>query len=290
MSKKLRRAHSRAWIAPCLKVCSIGAFGVLGGTPAWAQVTQSGTPPPEDPTIDVDDAWREGLARKSDWTAVVGFGLRAAPDYPGADQMKVSPAPFAAISWKERITLDIRGLTVYPVKTSNFRLGFSVGYAPGRNEDRNEHLAGLGNIDAAFRSHALADYRIGLLTLGVDVSKDVGGSDGVQILFSATIRIPVTPRITVLGGVNATWADSRYTNTFFGVTSAQSITSGLPTYNAGAGFTRVDADLGLAWTLSPRLSARARVGIGRFVGDATSSPIIEKVTQPFVGLSLARRF
>lgn len=291
MSQKLRfPARSRALIAPCLKACSVGALGLWSGAPAWAQVTQAGTPTSEDPTVDVDDAWREGRKSESDWHAVVGIGLRLAPEYEGADQLKLSPAPFAAISWKDRVTLDIRGLAVYPVKTDTFRLGFSVGYAPGRNEDRNDRLTGMGDIDAAVRSHALMDYRFGLLTLGVDVSKDFGGSDGVQVLSSATIRVPVAPRIALLAGANATWADSRYTSTFFGVTSAQSVTSGLPVYDAGAGFKRIDIDLGVAWSLSPKLSARARVGIGRFVGDAADSPIIEKPTQPFLGLSLARRF
>jgi hypothetical protein len=68
---------------PCLKACGVGALGVWGGVPAWAQVTQAGTPIAEDPTVDVDDAWREGRASGSEWNAVVGAGLRLAPDYEG---------------------------------------------------------------------------------------------------------------------------------------------------------------------------------------------------------------
>jgi len=284
-------ARARVFAVPGLRACGLGVLGFCGTAPAWAQVTQAGTPTTEDPTLDRYGSWHDGPNSGSDWNIVAGVGLRAAPEYEGADKLKLSPAPFAALAWKQGlVTLDLRGLAVYPVKTDNLRLGISVGYGPGRNEDRSDRLTGLGNIDGAVRTHALMDYRVGLLNFSVDASKDFGGSDGVEVLSSVSIRIPVAPRLSLLAGVSATWSDSRYTSAYFGVTSAQSIASGLPIYDAGAGFKRADADIGIAWAVSPRWSARAKVGVGRFVGDAADSPIIEKPTQPFIGLSLAHRF
>lgn len=283
-----RRAASLA--APALRVSCLSAV-LLWGAPAWAQVTQSGTPAAVDPTLSRDEDWRDGRRPSGDWNATIGFGLRLAPEYEGADHMRLSPAPFAAVSWKDLVSLDLaHGLAVYPVRSGNLRLGFSVGYGPGRDESRSDRLTGLGDIDAAVRTHALAVYRIGPIRLGVDASKDIGGSDGVQVQSSITVRVPVSSRVSLSAGTNLAWADGRYTSAFFGITPAQSALSGLSPYHAGAGFKRVDFDLGASWAISSRLVARTSVGVGRFLGDAADSPVVERPVQPFLGFSLARRF
>ncbi|WP_225773439.1 MipA/OmpV family protein [Inquilinus sp. Marseille-Q2685] len=233
----------------------------------------------------------EAVRPDGDWTFVLGAGARVGPSYEGSDKFSVTPGPFVAINWRDRVFLDMeRGIGVNIVRTDALRLGLSVGFAPGRDEDDEDHLRGLGDIDAAARGHLFGSYSFGMWQVGIDVAKDFGGSEGLQIRPGVSVKMPLSDTWTLSSGISATWADDDYMQTFFGVSPAQSRKSGLEHFDAGSGFKSVDFQIGLRWAFSENWFAMANVGVGVLLGDAADSPITESEVQPSVGLAVGYRF
>jgi outer membrane scaffolding protein for murein synthesis (MipA/OmpV family) len=226
-----------------------------------------------------------------DWTFVLGAGAQVAPSYEGSDKFSVTPGPFVSINWRDRVFLDMeRGIGVNVVRTDALRLGVSIGLAPGRDEDDEDHLKGLGDIDTAARGHIFGSYSFGMWQIGLDVAKDFGGSEGLQIRPDISVKVPLSESWTLTSGISATWADDDYMQSFFGVSPTQSRNSGLDRFDAGAGFKSVDFSLGLRWAFSESWFAMANVGVGVLLGDAADSPITESQVQPSVGLAVGYRF
>jgi outer membrane protein len=233
----------------------------------------------------------EAAGPDGDWTFVLGAGALVAPSYEGSDKFSVSPGPFVAINWRDRVFLDMeRGIGVNVVRTEALRLGLSVGFAPGRDEDDEDHLKGLGDIDAAARGHVFGSYSFGMWQIGLDVAKDFGGSEGLQIRPDVSVKVPLSESWTLSSGISATWADDDYMQTFFGVSPSQSRKSGLERFDAGSGFKSVDFQIGLRWAFSESWFAMANAGVGVLLGDGADSPITESQVQPSVGLAVGYRF
>ena len=233
----------------------------------------------------------EAASPGGDWTFVLGAGARVGPSYEGSDKFSVTPGPFVSINWRDRVFLDMqRGVGVNVVRTDALRLGMSVGLAPGRDEDDDDHLKGLGDIDTAARGHVFGSYSFGMWQIGLDVAKDFGGSEGLQIRPDISVKVPLSESWTLTSGISATWADDDTMQSFFGVSPSQSRNSGLDRFDARAGFKSVDFSVGLRWAFSESWFAMANVGVGVLLGDAADSPITESQVQPSVGLAVGYRF
>ncbi|NWH08325.1 MAG: MipA/OmpV family protein [Alphaproteobacteria bacterium] len=229
-------------------------------------------------------------AAVSDWKIVLGGGVALVPEYEGGDELEVSPFPLVSISWRDFIFLDGRGLGINVIHTKDFQVGAAIGYAPGREEDDAEILRGLGDIDPAARAQIFASYSLGFARLRASVSRDLGGSEGTQAELGLQSMIPVSDDLRLTGGVSATWADDAYMESYFGVTPTQSLNSGLPIYEAGAGFKRADVSVGLIWNMTETWFVRSEAKVGYLFGDAADSPITQNELQPSFMVGLGYRF
>lgn len=166
-----------------------------------------------------------------------------------------------------------------------------IGYRFDREEDDAARLNGLGDVDGGVVAGGYVAYRMGVLKPFLSYHHQVTGDDtgGIARLGVET-RLPMFDRfkVTATGGV--TWADDDYMQSYFGVTGAQSVASGLAVFDAEAGvkdvFLGMSADVPIAerWTL--KLSGRYT----HLLGDAADSPIVETESQWQGGLGLTYRF
>ena len=226
-----------------------------------------------------------------DWDITLGAGASVVPEYEGSDEFTVRPLPQVDIVWRDRVFLNMqRGLGVYALNGPSWRLGGSIGFDPGRDEDDSDHLTGLGDVDAAAQAQLFGAYRLGAFSLSLDLAQDLGGAEGLVIEPGVTFLHPLTETLTLAAGVSATWASDDHMAAYFGVTGPQARRSGYARYQAEAGFKRVDATLALNWRFTESWSARAFVGVGQLMGDAADSPITKDEVQPSAGLFLAYTF
>jgi len=270
-TQSFNRSRVRTLTASTLLAAALA----LVAAPAWA-----------DP--DGTDARSAG---DDEWDVTLGAGALIAPAYEGADEFEVYPIPLVSIIWNDRVFLDIEhGLGVYALNSDDLKLGASVGYGRGRDESDAARLRGMGDIDPAARAHVFAEASVGRVDLGLDVSRDLGGSEGLQIRPSASAGFKVSDSVWISPEVSATWSGEAYMSTFFGVSPLQALGSGLPAYQADAGFRRADLRLNVAWRINENWFANANVGAGYMLGDAEYSPLTMDQVQPQAGFFLARRF
>lgn len=214
-----------------------------------------------------------------------------APEYEGSDEFTVHPIPYFSISWKDRVFLNLeRGLGVYAYRDDRFRLGVSVGYAQGRDEDDSERLRGLGDIDAAVRGQLFARYSLGSVNLGLDFAQDFGGTDGFQVRPGLGLNYALTRKVRLSPEVSATWASDDYMESYFGISPAQASRSGLQRFDAAAGFKRADFKVSATWDITDSWFTTANVGLGYLMGDAADSPITDRRLQPSAGLFVGYKF
>ena len=140
---------------------------------------------------------------------------------------------------------------------SGFEFGPVAGYRFGRDEDDAARLDGLGDIDGGLVLGGFATYRTGPLAFSVSYHHQATGDDtGGLVRFGAEYVIRPSAGFKLTASLGANYATEDYMTSFFGVSAAQSVSSGLPAYSPDAGFKDVyvgataSIDLTDRWTLS----------------------------------------
>ncbi|EHS52714.1 MltA-interacting MipA family protein [Rhizobium sp. PDO1-076] len=214
------------------------------------------------------------------WGLIIGAGAMYEPEYEGSGDFKVSPVPAVIITYGDWLTIDPRGVSVTVLDQSGFSLAGKVGYEMGRDEDDSDRLRGLGDIDFAATVGAKAAYKWEALEIYAEVDQTIDGSESLIGTFGAEYSAPVTERFLVSAGVSATVANDKHMQSYFGVTAAQSATSGLSEYKAEAGLKRVDFTASATYMVTENWLVRGEAGVGVLLGDAADSPIVEEKVQP----------
>lgn len=241
-------------------------------------------------------------ADASDWDVTLGLAAGVAPEYLGGKDLEAEPDLVLDIVWKDRLFIGTMGDPasqftgevvsggIFFANTGSFQAGVALGYDAGRDEDDNRRLRGLGDIDDAALGRLFLSYTAGPAQLSTSVVRSFGGSDGTLVGVALSAMEPLSEQLLVYTSVSAAWADSKYMSSYFGVSSAQSLRSGLARFSAGPGIRNVDAMLGATLYVTEQWSVDATGGVGRLLGDAADSPITQRRYQPFGAISLNYSF
>ncbi|MGH8777906.1 MipA/OmpV family protein [Paraburkholderia sp.] len=174
----------------------------------------------------------------------------------------------------------------------------ALSYADGRGDenrfDRNgsDYLKGMGNIPGALLislqagAHVFGDSTVSV-TLDQPVTHTTRGVSG-HVDLTVPVLQTSTNQISVTGSLHA--GNGRYTQTFFGVTGAQSASSGFSAYSTKGGFDK--ATISTAWTyiVSPRWSVTTTGGLTRLIGSSSNSPIVQTKNNWFGITALTYRY
>jgi outer membrane scaffolding protein for murein synthesis (MipA/OmpV family) len=227
--------------------------------------------------------------RLADWKVTIGAGAIYMPEYEGSDKFDVNPFPIFSAEFGERVSVDITGVTVDLYEANGFRIGVKGGYEMGRKEDDSDYLRGLGDIDAGGVIGGIVSYEVGPFQAYAKLDKTIGGSDGLTGTVGAKASYKYE-RFIFSADVSGTWADDKHMESYFGITSAQSASSGLAQYDAGAGVKRVDVKASITYMMTENWLVSGAAGAGFLMGDAKDSPIVKDDVQPFAMLGVAYRF
>lgn len=245
-------------------------------------------------------------------TLSIGVGGAVLPRYEGSDDYKLSPA--GAIRGKlSGVSFITQGTALFVdlVPSSSgpgtkFNLGPMAHVTLNRSSlktTRDPQIVALGRIPIAVEVGGhVGVTRTGLITsdydslnIDVAVSHDVTGiHDSLIVSPSITYGTPLSRKAYVGAYVGADHVGSGYARTYFGVTPAQSLASGLATYTPKAGFKTANAGLfgnvSLTGDLFGGLSAFVIGNYSRLLGDFGRSPVVRDRNQWFGGLGLAYTF
>jgi len=231
----------------------------------------------------------------------LGGGVAAAARYSGSDELQA--APIIAIDYQMAngfYASTLRGLG-YGRDFGNLHLGAALGYR-GERTDKEEtsfggrrgsdRLKGMGVVKASGTGLLSAGYKIvdGLVVSGqaeMPLSHRENGRSGGLAVTGTLVN---TDREHVTISLGANFADSKYAQTYYGVTAEQSARSGFKRFNAKGGMYEGVMNLSWAHKLDDRWTVTSMVGYSALVRDAARSPIVLKSTSPTAAVYASYRY
>lgn len=227
----------------------------------------------------------------------VGGFVYVSPTYEGGRGYEVIGFPFIApAGLGDNSALQIKGVDDVRLRlfqSGSFEFGPLAGYRFGRDEDDAARLDGMGDVDGGLVLGGFATYRAGPFAASVSYHHQATGDDtGGLIRFGLEHAHRIAPRMKVTTSLGTNYALDDYMQAFFGVTPAQSASTGgfLPAYEASAGFKDVYAGITANIDLNDRWSLILMGRYARLIGDAADSPVIETENQFYGGLGLSYKF
>jgi len=271
------------------------AAALACSAPAFAQSSEIPLPDP----LDQSDSF------------TIGVGGALVPDYEGADDYRLIPAAavrgrVGGIAFFSRATylyVDLvkRGagnveLDAGPIagvrfnRTGKIKDDF-VDRLPER--DKAIELGGFVGVTA----HGLTNP-YDALSFRVDLVKDVSDAHGSTVI-SPTIEFatPLSRSFYVAASLSADWAGDGYANYYYSISPADSLASGLRSFDADGGYKGWKLGLlgnyALSGDLTRGLSLFATGSYGRLSGDFRRSPIVDdrgSATQWFAAAGVGYTF
>jgi outer membrane protein len=233
------------------------------------------------------------------WQFTLGAGVLSRPLYPGSDRSKTFALPIFSATYGRYFFGSLpgsgipAGLGAYLYRDEHWRLGVALGadLTSPRKEGDDPRLHGLGDIKGTERASVFAAYTYQWLSLRGALSQDIGGKHQ-GTLASLDLRGEYRPsdRLTLFAGPGITWADSKHTQTFYGVDATQSAASGLPQFTAKSGVESLRLNVGADYRLTPQWTVGALASAGTLRGDAANSPITVRKTQDTFAVFARYRF
>jgi MipA family protein len=245
-------------------------------------------------------------------TITVGVGGAVLPRYEWSGDYRLSPA--GAIRGKvSGVSFITQGTALFVdlVPSSGgpgtkFNLGPMAHLTLNRSSlktTRDLQVRALGRVPVAVEVGGhVGVTRTGLITsdydslnVDVSVSHDVTGVHNSLIVTpSITYGTPLSRKSYLGIYASANHVGSGYARTYFGVTPAQTLASGLTTYAPRAGFKDINGGLfgsvSLTGDLRHGLSLFGITAYSKLIGDAGRSPIVRERSQWFGGAGVAYTF
>ncbi len=249
------------------------------------------------------------------WTVSIGLGVASAPEYEGASKRVSSVLPDLNIKYTTRdfgsfaLGSKGRGLSWTMVDQEAYSFGIGLQGDGGRVDTKDgsllrpgsKRLRGMGEIKSSVEVTAFGHVVLGV-PLILQVAKGLGdgktdakdfsvkGHGGTRIDLMSEIPYEVTKSLSLSISPSVQWADSKFTQAYFGVTPEQAARTGFAAFKAKGGIRSVGLGLGANYKLGPQWSANAFANYSQLQGDAAKSPLVQKKGQAAVQLGVAYQF
>jgi len=276
-----RHAHCVSRLVRLSVSLTFGAFGM----PAWA-----------------DDVVDTTLTQSR---FVLGAAFMSSAEYPGSDQNKSRLRPLWAFQYGRWRLSSSRasavlgfaadapgpGASAELVSTKDWHVGAAFRVDSGRKASDSPYLQGLPDVKRTLRGRLYASYAISKQwSIGGNMSQDLlGRGGGALASIDLGYRRWITPRLEWTSGMGVTLANKRNMTSYFGISDAQAVQSGLRPVAPGAGLRDVHLGTGLTTALTPHWIAFGNVGVSRLLADAADSPLTRRANSVNASLGIAYR-
>ena len=219
----------------------------------------------------------------------VGLGVISKPDYEGSDENKTLVAPFGKYVWASGRHVNLGGsggsesagrvsLNLITRDTSeSLTFGPLLQYRLKRDDDvDNRQVKRMKEVDAATELGAFVGFRTGPLSAELSFSADVSDEhDGYVVYLKGDYELMKSAKFLLSMGVDSSWADSNYMETYFGVDAKNVGTSGLTFYKPDSGFKDIGLNLTGVYFFNKTWGIAANTSYTRMLNDAEDSPLVE---------------
>ncbi|ATQ57477.1 MipA/OmpV family protein [Paracoccus yeei] len=207
-----------------------------------------------------------------------GIGATFGPDYMGADDYGTSPWIILRNGQINDATGEKQGLSILP----------SLDYHGKRDAGDHDDLTGMDDISAAGELGVRLNYVMGDVTGYGAVRKGLGGHHGVTGELGARFRNQPQDKLTLTTAAELRFGNGEFTDTYFGVSEGESLSSGYAPYDAGGGIYAARLSVEARYEFLPDTLLMGRFTYSRLLGDAADSPIVHERNQPTFSIGVAR--
>lgn len=215
------------------------------------------------------------------------------PEYEGSDEYEVIGYPIVGFEsltesmFDGRLSFDGADAVKYAlIRRQGFEIGPLGGIRFERDEDDGDLLRGIGDVDTAIILGAYVKYNFTPEYFAqVSYHHDVAEDTGFEIKFGLGTKQKLSNGWTMKGYVGGVFSNDEYFDSYFGITTAQSLNSAanLAVYNPDDGIKSVEASLGFDIPLDDRWELQLKGKYSYLFEEAADSPIVEDENQ-FVGV------
>jgi outer membrane protein len=238
----------------------------------------------QDLSVDADlSVVDEATAPDTEWRYMVGIGVAAVPDYEGSEDYEAAPVPLARIQRGE-IYAKLTGLKLSTnlVPHPNFRLGPVLNVRGERDKVDNDRVDDMRDIDTALEAGVVGGYDLELdravLSLEVEWLVDVSDEHEGWLLIPRVKYVrSLSDSFTLLASTSLTVASEDYMETYFGVSGADSVKSGLSPFDADEGVKDWSLALGGVYNVTDSWGVGAFALYKVLLEDAADSPVVDDV-------------
>jgi MipA family protein len=231
--------------------------------------------------------------------SMLGLGLRTRPAYDGSASQHGEPVPVVrwfGQPWFARSTQGVLEGGARIEVAPGLQAGAQLGYEPGRQAGESGFLErhGVATIGrgASLGVHLEWDHSVGAMpvTLLGRLRRHTDADLGTQADLRLSVGVFRSGPVAAGVFTQATWADTRSTGAFYGITPQQAASTGLPEFGAASGW--LSASVGLLWSadLGPNWIAVGNLEARRLRGDAARSPLTERRWNHTASAGLAYRY
>ncbi|ENQ9596182.1 MULTISPECIES: MipA/OmpV family protein [Enterobacter cloacae complex] len=274
---KLRHRFPRSLIGRSVKSILSGAVLALLATPALAAGQRQGN------------------------VLTLGGGVDVAPRYSGSDKSRVTAAQVVDYAMANGFFISTtRGLG-YGKRVGNLDYSAALSYRAGRKDrdvssdsiaSGSDYLRGMGDVKGSAVVVPGLGYRV-TDWLNVQLQAEVPVSErdnGEAVHFGIASPLYTSPENSVTLALTGSWGSSKYMQTYYGVSAAQSAASGFARHDAGSGIYAYSLNLDWTHKLTSRWSLLAAAGVTQLTGEAGDSPIVQRKTSPVGSLKVTYSF
>ncbi len=227
--------------------------------------------------------------------------MDVAPRYSGSDKSRVTAAQVVDYAMANGFFISTtRGLG-YGNRVGNLDYSAALSYRAGRKDrdvssdsiaSGSDYLRGMGDIKGSAVVVPGLGYRI-TDWLNVQLQAEVPVSErdnGEAVHFGIASPLYTSPENSVTLALTGNWGSSKYMQTYYGVSAAQSAASGFARHDAGSGIYAYSLNLDWTHKLTSRWSLLAAAGVTQLTGEAGDSPIVQRKTSPVGSLKVTYSF
>ena len=186
------------------------------------------------------------------------------------------------------------GVGLWLVRNDQVKVGYSLNYMMGRYATAYTRYNGMGNVAGSVAGYAWGEWQPvkDAVTVYGNYSNALRTNNGALAQWGMTLGVPVVSRVNAFIDVSRYWANQRYLQTYYGVTSAQAGSSN--TYSAYTPTTSGTLYSNTLWGAMVEATKDIDVVIGVGKSSATgllmNSPLLDRKTQTNATVVLNQRF
>jgi outer membrane scaffolding protein for murein synthesis (MipA/OmpV family) len=231
------------------------------------------------------------------WSLTIGAAGMVGPDFEGSQKYILSAVPLVSFGRQGTVTrFSSRNdnISFGLIDTGDFRAGLVGKLLLPRDSSDYRGLEGLHDVKFGGEAGLFAEfYPTDWLRMRGEVRRGIRTHNGYVGDLAIDAFTDVTPRIRISGGPRLSAASSDYFKAYYGVSNAESLTSGLSPYSPGGGFRSVGVGGAITWKTTDKVTTSLFAEYARLLGPAADSSLVRErgsADQFLVGLSATYRF